>query len=116
MAKINREEYEVLKSLDDKWKWIAVNGKGWLLGFTSMPDKKKGRWSNEEQQMGFFNNKVNGLDRELFRFIQSSDLEPYSIAELIEEYEKDYKGSWEHAIEFSGEVFGESEETEVKKD
>ena len=87
MSKLNREEYEILKSLEDKWKWIAVNGKGWLLGFTSIPDKRKGRWSNGEQQVGLFNDKVNGLDRELFRFIKSSDPEPYSIAELIEEYE-----------------------------
>ena len=40
---------------------------------------------------------------------------PYNIAELIEEYEKDYKSSWEDIIEFVKETRGESEETEVKK-
>ena len=111
MPKINQEEYEVLKRLDGRWKWIAVNSKGWLLGFTSMPDKKKGRWSNGEQQMGFFNDKVNGLDRELFRFIQSSDPEPYSIAELIKEYKRSLIKStpWTpNPLDF------ESEETEAK--
>ena len=107
MPKINQEEYEVLKRLDDKWKWIARDEL--LLLFTNRPYK------TDEWGMNIFSNldtyeelqeSVN--DDDLFQFIQREDEEPYSIAELIEEYEEhefyDYVG-WEYY---------ESEETEVK--
>lgn len=86
MPKINQEEYEVLKELDDKWKWIARDGENLMYGgvlqaYTEMPQKRASvMWSN-----GWGSEKlwVGGL----FHFIQWEDEEPYNIAELIEEYE-----------------------------
>ena len=114
MPKINQEEYEILKKLDDKWKWIARDDENQTYSaeiyvFEGKPEREDGYWNNVIAHDYAL---LEEWD-DLFQFIQWED-EPYNIAELIEEYEKDYKGSWEHAIEFSGEVFGESEETEMK--
>src|SRR5699024_3320274 len=102
MPKINQEEYEVLKNLDDnKWKWIARNYNGALIIYISKPMKNPSLyWDDFGKRM----------DDRLFQFIKWEDREPYNIAELIEEYEHkefyDYVG-WKYA---------ESEETEVNKD
>ena len=120
MPKINQEEYEVLKELDDKWKWIARDKDGTLVMGAGKNERYLDRWfppvNVGDSLVVDETNAVKDVSEwgNLFQFIQWEDEEPCSIAELIEEYEKDYKGSWEHAIEFSGEVFGESEETEVK--
>src|SRR5699024_67045 len=101
MTKINKEEYKCLKSLDDKWKWIARNLNGALIIYISKPMKNPSLyWDDFGKRM----------DDRLFQFIKWEDREPYNIAELIEEYEHkefyDYVG-WKYA---------ESEETEVNKD
>src|SRR5699024_786289 len=101
MTKINKEEYKFLKSLDDKWKWIARNLNGALIIYISKPMKNPSLyWDDFGKRM----------DDRLFQFIKWEDREPYNIAELIEEYEHkefyDYVG-WKYA---------ESEETEVNKD
>ena len=97
MPKINREEYEILKSLDEKWKWIARNEDRCLYALTEKPVKKYDPslyWDTETGEpyaaLELFD------ERHLFQFIQWEDEKPYNIAELIGEYE--------------------SEETEVKKD
>ena len=112
MTKINHEEYEVLKELDNKWKWIARDEDSYYAEIYQVrPYKAEPIWFWD----GY--TEVDEIEKEnLFQFIQWEDEEPYSIAELIKEYEKDYKGSWEHAIEFSKEMRKESEETEVKKE
>src|SRR5699024_7463044 len=101
MTKINKEEYKFLKSLDDKWKWIARNLNGALIIYISKPMKNPSLyWDDFGKRM----------DDRLFQFIKWEDREPYNIAELIEEYEHkefyDYVG-WKYA---------ESEEAEVNKD
>lgn len=112
MPKINHEEYEKIKLLPDyDWNWIAREKTGKILSFTNKPAKTDEVWKDKQTRLWF-----NYKDSQLFQFIQWEDGEPYNISELIEEYEKDYKGSWEHAIEFSKEMRSESEETEVKKD
>src|SRR5699024_7286520 len=108
MPKINQEEYEVLKDLDNKWKWIARNYNGALITFTSKPTKNPNLyWDSFGERM----------DDRLFQFIQWEDEEPYSIAELIEEYEY----STEHVshvvnerVKALGKTWSESEEREVK--
>ena len=108
MTKINKEEYKFLKSLDDKWKWIARddNYGGSIFCFRKKPNKdiRRGEWGPDTTQYKWL-----GKCEILFQFIKWEDREPYNIAELIEEYEHkefyDYVG-WKYA---------ESEETEVKK-
>ena len=82
MPKINREEYEVLKELDDKWKWIARDDD--LSVYDDKPVKVHSvipcwdiRITKSEWRV---------INRSLFQFIQWEDEEPYNIAELIEEY------------------------------
>ena len=96
MTKINHEEYEILKGLEDIWKWIARDNRGYgtkLKAHTSRPGKMiDSRWSSGDIMLQL-------SEREgLFQFVQWEDSEPYNIQELIEEYEK------------------EREETEVKRD
>ena len=107
MTKINQEEYEVLKALDDKWKYLARNNMygAKLEAHTSQPYKMTdSHWSNGDMTLELLGGE------HLFQFIQWEDEKPYNIDELIEEYEDkefyDYVG-WEH---YKG------EETEVNKD
>ena len=112
MPKINQEEYEVLKALDDKWKWIARNWSGFLHAYDTKPTKNiaTSHWEN-------FVGQTKRLDGK-FQFIQWEDEEPHNIAELIEEYEY----STEHVshvvnerVKALGNAWSESEGTEVKK-
>jgi hypothetical protein len=86
MPKINHEEYEVLKELDDKWKWIARDEKGELWAYRRKPIKENKVWRE-----GI----LMGLSNGILQFIQWENEEPYNIQELIEEYEdsKEYKDS-----------------------
>ena len=109
MPKINQEEYEVLKGLDDKWKWIARNYNGALIIYTSKPMENPNLyWDSFGERM----------DDRLFQFIQWEDEEPHEIAELIEEYE--YSALERHVNSFKELSKAirtkESEETEVNKD
>ena len=109
MTKINHEEYEILKSLRDSWKWIARDNDTILWVYENEPRKHGYCWDD-------LSGVCESVDSDSFQFIQWGDKNPFGIAELIEEYEKGYKGSWEHAIEFSEELFGESKEAEMNKD
>ena len=81
MARINQEEYEVLKGLDNRAKSIVRQDRGWLW-VAEQPIMKDGRsWFVADG----FDEKLK--DDNLFQFIQWEDEEPYNIAELIEEYE-----------------------------
>ena len=101
MPKINQEEYEVLKVLDDKWRWIARNWSGFLHAYDTKPTKNiaTSHWEN-------FVGQTKRLDGK-FQFIQWEDESPYNIQELIEEYEEhefyDYVG-WEHHKKKKSEV------------
>src|SRR5699024_7697624 len=101
MPKINQEEYEVLKELEEGYKWIARNYNGALITYTDKPMKNPNLyWDSVGERM----------DDRLFQFIQWEDEEPHNIAELIEEYESSLNKATPWTINF------ESEETEVKKD
>ena len=93
MPKINQEEYEVLKGLDEKWKWVARDKDRGLYAFTGKPFKKYGPllyWGTEGfLSFELFDKKSFELfdKKDLFQFIQWEDEEPYNIQELIKEYE-----------------------------
>ena len=115
MTTISKEEYEELKALDDKWKWIARDENTRFVNiFEEKPYKDNPIW------MWRRNSYVGRIesDMSLFQFIQWSDLKPYNIAELIEEYEseetevkskKELIEKWESAIE-SAEFYGKGKE------
>ena len=87
MAKINREECKFLKSLDDKWKWIARDRDEILWIYEDRPEKFKGTqtWDDLKDSCVY-------LENDLFQFIQWEDSEPYNIQELIDEYLDDEYG------------------------
>src|SRR5699024_899970 len=106
MPKINQEEYEVLKKIDDRWKWIARNYNGALITYTDKPMK------NPNLYWDSFGERI---DDRLFQFIQWEDESPYNIQELIEEYLYDNQPKlFIDGQEQSFEFIEESEETEVK--
>lgn len=109
MAKINREEYNVLKSLGERWIWIARDSGddyiGQLFVYLEKPIKSYDVGCWQDYDGGGFSS----TDNYLFQFIQWSDSEPYNIAELIRGYE------WAQLNEEYPPV-GEREEKEVKRD
>ena len=113
MVEINQEEYEVLKALDDKWKYLARNNMygAKLEAHTSRPYKMTdSHWSNGDMTLELLGGE------HLFQFIQWEDESPYNIQELIEEYEdsKEYTDSL--IIKYFIDKAKESEEPEVNKD
>lgn len=119
MPKINQEEYEVLKNLDDRWKWIARDrdlseflffDELWVYEYK--PVKGSKIWMEAEGEGEAF-----PYD-DLFQFIQWGDEEPYNIRELIREYEGEEKEAkskkyliekWELAIE-AADFYGKGKE------
>src|SRR5699024_9809388 len=112
MPKINQEEYEVLKALDDKWKYLARNNMygAKLEAHTSRPYKMTdSHWSNGDMTLELLGGE------HLFQFIQWENESPDNIQELIEEYLYDNRPKlFIDGQEQSFEFIEESEETEVK--
>ena len=114
MAKISQEEYEVLKGLDDQWRWIARNSYGGhggdLFVYPEKPFKNhySGGWV-----CGIW---IHPINNHLFQFIQWENEEPYNIQELIDEYLDDEYGYFNMKLsrEFEEFIETEREETEVK--
>lgn len=118
MAKINQEEYEILKGLDGRWKWIARDDENQMYSaevyvFEKKPEREDGYWNNTSYD-------EYELLREgdsSFQSIKWEDEEGHNIAELIEEYEDEEYGYFNMKLSREFEKFiEESEETEVKKD
>ena len=103
---INQEEYEILKSLDNRLRWISRDKNSDIFTFKEKPYKGIVGWLVESIWVGGSYLELDYvLEMKLFQFIQWEDEEPYRISDLIEEYEKN------QAYEII-----ESEEAEVKKD
>ena len=86
MAKINQKEYKFLKNYNHIGvKWISRNENGNLVISKVKPEKIRGKWlpNCPDEDWSELRNSHNNL----LHFIQSEDNEPYSIAELIKEYE-----------------------------
>ena len=82
---INREEYEVLKELDDKYKWIARDGfKSALNVYNVRPTRSNFiNWWLTKKWFG----RSKTIIPYFFLFIKWTDSEPYFIPDLIKEYE-----------------------------
>ena len=113
---INQEEYEILKGLDDKRKWISRDKNKEIWIYTKKPYKGTASWGPGE-----ICEPLPRRREDLFQFIQWEDEEPYRISDLIKEYEdrgdigytsKEYA---EHLSKFNEKLLTESEE-EMKKD
>ena len=93
MTKINQEEYEVLKALDDKWEWIARDKDGTLVMGAGKNERYLDGWFPPENiGDSLVADEINAVKvisewGNLFQFIQWEDEDSYNIQELIEEYE-----------------------------
>ena len=126
MPKINQEEYEVLKGLDDKWKWIARDKDNTLVMGAGKNERYLDGWFPPENiGDSLVADEINAVKvisewGNLFQFIKWDDEDPHNIQELIEEYENSPEYvtyiSNERTRILSNDLWSklESEETEVK--
>lgn len=81
-AKLSNDEYVILKNIDKDIKWIARDMSENLYVHSHKPRKFNSFWDNlGDSDITVFNH--------LFQFVKWEDEEPYSIQELIENYEKE---------------------------
>lgn len=80
---LTHDEYVILKNLPSAWRWIVRNELEQSLKiFINQPNKGECIWhGNMEQKL---------LYKHLFQFIKWED-EPYSIEQLIADYEKEHE-------------------------
>lgn len=75
------DEKAILRSLDEKWKWLAKNKNGLLFLHEEKPYKyiNGAMWENNgwRYKLEIFNH--------LFKFIKWEDEEPYNIDELLKQ-------------------------------
>lgn len=118
MTKINQEEYEILKGLQTEgYSWLCRDKEGndktgWL--WTTEP--KPIKYEEYDRWITVNNTALQGVDENLFQFIQWEDEEPHNVAELIKEYEFGKILLAMAEEETVLELECESEGTEVKKD
>lgn len=84
--KLTHDEYVILKNVKI-YKWIARDTNNSLFIFVNKPRKMDNeKWDNVCKDWEVF-----GMYEHLFHFIQWSDDEPYEIAKLIADYEKEHE-------------------------
>ena len=76
---INQEEYEILKTLDDKWKWLVKEHDESIFVYDMHPDEN---WNNSDGK-----SKHISIEKGLFDGVTSVDFEIYSISKMIDEFE-----------------------------
>lgn len=81
---LSHDEYVILKNLPNKYKWIVRSGGGYLELYCYKPEKDEtdGFWITNGVGFNYYGS--------LFRFIKWEDEEPYSIQQLIADYEKEH--------------------------
>lgn len=84
--KLSNDEYVILKNLPSEYKWI-VRDDAHLEIFTGKPEKTKYTWVVIYEDDTF---ECLYLFQHLFKFVKFEDDEPYSIAKLIADYEKEH--------------------------
>ena len=75
---INQEEYEILKSLDDKWKWLVKEHDESIFVYDMHPEKN---WNNSDGK-----SKHISIAKGLFDGVTSEGFEIYSIPNMIDEF------------------------------
>lgn len=80
--RLSNNEYIILKNLNEDGKWIARSVKNDLYVYVDKPTKNTREWYESYGYLIFA-----GYNH-LFQFVKYEDDEPYSIQELIDEYEK----------------------------
>lgn len=76
---INQEEYEILKTLDDKWRWLAKETDKSIFVYDLHPIEN---WSNPNVV-----SKHIAINKGLFKGITNGDFIIYSIQEMVKDYE-----------------------------
>lgn len=82
---ISKIEFTILNEIDDKWKYIARDSEGDLYLYEDRPDKGVRNWIDHKNNYYHHFYAFN----ELFKLIKWEYEEPYEIAKLIADYEKD---------------------------
>jgi len=89
---MNRDEYDILKPLATKWRWIARDKSGNLEMYKEKPIKEETFWRDPEVSSIEVFKGLLGLPEDFYSFIQWEDEEPYRVTNLIEEYEEHKEG------------------------
>ena len=85
---LTHDEYVILKNLDRKFKYICKDKMDCtLVVFMGKPKKSDFCWLVNERNSGLTLEHYNHL----FQFIKWEDEEPYSIEQLIDDYEKEHE-------------------------
>lgn len=82
---LSYDEYVILKNLPSNWKYICRDGDGMVCLFEYKPNKGVSMWKFCGRRISF------KVFEHLFQFIKWEDEEPYSIQQLIEDYEKEHE-------------------------
>lgn len=85
--KLSKDEYIILKNIDEEYQWIVRDEDKNLCLFQCKPLKYKFYWCTNVanwQMLGTFFGQFNHF----FQFIAWENEEPYNIKELLESYEK----------------------------
>lgn len=80
--RLSETGYHILKGLDERFKYITRDGLGFIQIHTIEPYKEEIKWDSNDEIWGI-------PYTHLFQFIKWEDEEPYEIAKLIADYEKD---------------------------
>ena len=85
--KLTHDEYVILKNLPSESKYIVRDGLGDLETWDFKPIRGNGIWTTDYESYFI---PLTAFSH-LFQFIKWEDEEPYEIAKLIEDYEKEHE-------------------------
>ena len=85
---LSHDEYVILKNVSERFKWIVRHDSGgYLWLFVNRPTKEGYcTWIDLEE----YDDEHFDVFNHLFQFIKKEDEEPYEIAKLIADYEKEH--------------------------
>ena len=83
--KLSHDEYVILKNVDSEWKWLTRDAYGGLYICDKKPFKDGKDWDSYGEEVWL------GIYKHLFQFVKWEDEEPYEIAKLIADYEREHE-------------------------